>query len=155
MSEPWPRLSETLTGPRAPGRCQSCGAIGGCDLWREHDRHDQPEFMFVVLCRECSNRLIEPHPRLYACMERNRPLPGTMEICLQCAHQFGLKCTHPGRTDIRDAHGLDITIADPHVAMFDGTRGGRRMGWTVVIWPEPATGCSGRTKREEREGSDG
>ncbi len=66
----WPKLSETLTEPRDIGRCQSCGNYEQADMdrlvsrWLEYDEDDCTTPVFVQLCVKCSDKLIEPHPRL-------------------------------------------------------------------------------------------
>src|SRR5688572_33178922 len=78
-----PGLSETLTAPKSPDRCQSCGApeptpngnvdatiqrfglTGLLERWMECDPWDRDTHVVVVLCQRCSARLISPHPRLY------------------------------------------------------------------------------------------
>lgn len=137
--ERWPRLSLTLTGPRERAKCQCCGGRG-TTIWSEHDDKDQPGTDYVILCEACGDRLIDPHPRLYARTAKNAPLPGVMSICDWCIHRTGLSCDQEAP--------IKIGIADPHRAHVDGQdpKTGRRRGWTVTVWPEPATTCD---KRQE------
>lgn len=117
MSDSWPRLSETLPH-REPGRCASCGlqdespvvpadadeitrrrafALHGwkLDIWQEHDWQDKPEARYVVLCRDCSDKIIDPHPRLYARVGIHYPACGAMALCVDCKHRDGTRCTSP------------------------------------------------------------
>jgi len=95
----WPRLTETLGGPIAPNRCQSCGRCheerNALARFQECDDRDQGEQLVVVLCRLCSERLVEKHPRLYRQLEDARPWPGCMGVCLSCRHREGVTCTSP------------------------------------------------------------
>jgi hypothetical protein len=50
----------------------------GIYAWVEHDGDDQPEPIVVMLCTDCSDRLIEPYPRLYRRLARNEPCAGIM-----------------------------------------------------------------------------
>jgi len=152
----WPRLSETLDGPRHPRFCQSCGAERPSDVpgegegealtkvtditdvagdeadakirtltrlatreleppfsvygWQEHDGRDEPEPIAVMLCTRCSDRLIEPHPRVYTRIPRNAPFPGIMDLCIDCRFRSGVTCTHPDRVS-NGGPGLDIDAA--------------------------------------------
>ena len=91
---PWPRLSETLDGPKNPELCQACGGHGDVHLWMEHDDQDKPTAVAVILCGPCSDRIIESHPRLYARLPKNSPFPGCMPVCVDCIYRDGLCCTH-------------------------------------------------------------
>lgn len=140
----WPRLSETLTSPRALDVCQSCGRRGGhVQRWEEHDANDQPEAIVVVLCEPCGERLIEKHPRLYRGLHVNEPMPGSMALCAGCTHQRALACDHP---DLRKngGPGLALELTPPSVAFVDGIKNGRRTGWREKWWPAPAHSCVGR-----------
>lgn len=144
----WPKLSETLPGERRPDRCQACG--WDCDLsrWREHDEADRKTATIVVLCLKCSRTLIEPHPRLYARLDDNEPLPGSMYLCQDCLLRSGLRCDHP---DLRanGGTGLTITVAKPHTALAC-VRGGKGRGCHhITIWPAPPSACAGRVARED------
>ena len=143
---PWPRLTETLTGPRTPAACQGCGA--GCDLtiWREHNDRDRPEDVFLSLCDRCGKALIEKHPRLYAHLPANVPLPGVMTDCLGCRWHTGMDCDSPLLTK-NGGPALIIRFAQPFMAHVDGTRGGRRCGWTETIYPSRPR-CEGREEGE-------
>ncbi len=168
---PWPRLSESLAGPRQPGTCQSCGAVNaqlvptpeladgidpeiaqlvrameagkrGVRVWQECDDDDHSEPIAVLLCSRCSARLIKPHPRLYYGLAFNEPFPGTMDICAGCRFGDGLRCTHPDR---KANGGLGLVIEIDGPALLCG-RGGVGGG---TVYPRSATGCAGRELRDE------
>lgn len=115
-------LSQTLTGPKHPNACQSCGALEQTDLlgvpetapvthltrWRECDEWDKPTLTIVVLCRRCSDRLIEKHARMYIPLELFRPFPGVMELCVDCIHRNGTSCQAPAAKH-NGGRGLKIT----------------------------------------------
>ena len=142
-----PRLTETLPH-REPGRCASCGAIdpnAGTRLplytvWREHDEQDRPEPRFVVLCRPCGDRLIEPHPRLYAALPANAPAIGAMPLCLACRHREGTACRNP-LAKANGGPGMPVDI-DPPGTMHVNRGGGGRNYWTKV-YTRPARSCAG------------
>lgn len=147
----WPKLSETLPYQRHPNICQGCGA-GGLDLaaraehqrWIECDEDDKPTAVVVLLCKACSEREIEKHPRLYESIPKNAPRPGTMELCLECRHRDGLACKHP---DAKANGGAGIAIfgQQPTRGFWDGTdKRGRRTGGVLTIYPTPPQRCAGR-----------
>jgi hypothetical protein len=143
--QPWPRLSETLTGPRHPNKCQSCG-IEPIDQvlierWCECDAADRREPIVVVLCRDCSKRLIEPHPRLYVRLLHFEPMIGVMELCLDCKHRDGTRCINP-KAQINGGPGLSVIYPKPtsvHVCRSPRSQS----GWHN-IYHGPATACDGR-----------
>lgn len=146
----WPKLSETLLGARHPTKCQSCGLSCSEDdrtltRWIECDEYDRPTSTIIVLCRTCSDRIIEPHPRLYRDVERFKPVPGCMALCVSCRFREQLRCTHPD-LKANGGQGLRIKFAPPSTAFFDGTRGGRRTGWTGVIYDHAPSACIGRVE---------
>ena len=147
---PWPKLSESLTHPRDPRLCQACG--WDCDLhrWREHDDFDRPTDVIVVLCLRCE-KLIEPHPRLYDRLEDYAPHPGSMVLCEDCSWRNGLRCTHE---DLRanGGSGLGVQFPMPHAVHVCGTRGGRRTGWMMQVYPGPPSSCAGRAALAESGG---
>lgn len=157
-----PRLSEDLTGPKHPERCQSCGNQGELDLlhatagvrrWIEHDERDRPEDIVIVLCGQCSDRLIEPHARLYSPVPINAPLPGCMELCSDCRHREGVRCTH---LDLKKngGAGIAIAISKPQVIFLDGTgKNGRRMGWQHITYERPPSKCAGREESANTSGA--
>lgn len=148
--KPWPRLSVTLTeGRKAPNVCQSCGVVlpfaddQRCH-WQEHAPDDEPERIVVVLCKECSDRLIDPHPRLYRQLERWEPWPGAMRLCISCIHRDGVDCTH-GDLKANGGPGLGMTMPKPTTGMWDGCgKDGRRTGGTFVHYDGPVSHCAGR-----------
>lgn len=144
MPKPWPRLTEQLAGPRSPALCQSCGDCCDLDRWREHDDADRPEARVLVLCLRCSNRLIEPHPRLYGSLDRNQPWPGCMQICVACRHRDGVGCTHPD-LKANGGAGLKIMVPNPTSGFIDGTdKAGRRWGHPFRSYPHEPRECAGR-----------
>lgn len=156
--KPWPRLSETLTGPRDLAHCQSCGAAGNpfaiedddreglrLTIWREHDEDDKPEGVVVLLCERCGKRLIDPHPRLYDYLMPMQPFPGAMACCRGCRYSVETRCLHPMLKD-NGGSGLMMAVPKPSVALVDGVRGGRRCGWRQIIYTGPVT-CRGREAR--------
>jgi hypothetical protein len=136
-----PRLSTDLPGERAPNVCQSCGAREKLSRWREHDERDRPENVFVVLCARCEKKLVEPHKRLYAQIQPNEPIPGTLDLCVPCAFRDGLRCTHPD-LKANGGAGLFIKIEKPIVAHL--CRSPRRLSGYMRIWTKPAETCRGR-----------
>lgn len=145
MSERWPRLTTSLTGPDKPEVCRCCGDVDA-HLWQEHDDHDKPEPRYLWLCRRCSDRIIEPHPRLYDEISPNAPAPGAMRICADCKHRAaGGLCTMAKANG-----GLGITVS-----AFTGLSGfmdgrdkkGRRWGKRFTSYPYPPTACTGKQQR--------
>jgi hypothetical protein len=146
MAKNWPKLSESL-GERSPGCCQACGkSFEDPDLemvrWTEHDENDRPTSTIVVLCQACSGAIIDPHPRLYDRLERNRPIPGAMGDCVHCRHREGLACRHPV-LKANGGAGLVIRSDKPSVTFVDGVRNGRRFGYQTTTW-RCAPKCDGK-----------
>jgi hypothetical protein len=150
-----PRLSESLTGPKHPALCQSCGAADlleaaefprGVSLflsvWQEHDEHDRPERVFVVLCGKCEGRLIEKHPRLYARVPRFKPTPGVMALCVACKHRDGVTCKSPLAT-FNGGAGMTVNFPEPTRVHICRRGKGLRSGWET-LYPAPPNGCEGR-----------
>ena len=155
----WPRLSKTLRGPVAPDYCQSCARhVNDCakDLrrWIEHnqfpkDSWDRDNPTVLVLCDACSEKIIEPHPRLYTDMKQHWPNPGSMVMCIDCRHRVGLTCL---QSKAGGGPGLELKFAKPYPVNFDGTtKGGRRTGWTEVVYPRPVESCSKELLRSTQE----
>ncbi len=142
----WPRLSVDLPGRKDPRICQSCcTSAGPITVWQEHDADDQPEAVYVALCAPCGDRLIEPHPRLYAALKRHQPVPGVMEFCLLCRHYGGMRCNSDQALS-NGGPGLQIQHPPAGMMFIDGARGpkgGRRTGWQETIYTGPPTDCSG------------
>lgn len=130
MQPKWPRLSETLTGPKHPGTCQSCGNAGE-DRWRECGDRDEFTPIIVVLCKPCTDLLIEPHPRLYHTLQKHEPCPGTHDLCVPCIHRDGLIC----RMD-RAHGGPGVALQAKAMTAIVGRGNIQR------IWPNDPTGCS-------------
>lgn len=142
-----PGLSVTLTGPIAPDRCRACGAphVAAVPLarWVECDAWDRPTTTVVVLCRRCSDRLIEPHARLYHPLGKREPHAGAMSVCLQCAHRAGTSCRSP-LAKFNGGPGLDYGWKDgkrPETVVAYCRPGGCRR---ITLWPGRVETCSGR-----------
>lgn len=146
----WPKLSDTLTGPRDPRICQGCGAgadqLPGLEsppvelhAWVECDDQDRGTAVTIIVCPRCE-KLIKPHPRLYRPVEHNEPRPGIMELCVPCRYRSGTSCSHPS-LKANGGSGLLLTIERPTpVHLCYG--GGR--GEFKKIWPKPVEACAGR-----------
>lgn len=120
VAESWPRLSVQFPtqGPRACARCSSVESLA---CWREHDGHDKPEEIFVILCEHCSAELIEKHPRFYACEDWNKPRPGAMATCENCRYRARLKCNHENLI-ANGGEGLSFTMPKPITGFIDGKK---------------------------------
>ncbi len=150
-----PRLTD-LPGERHPQRCQSCGladplsGLPGVKAkltrWVECDEHDRKQHLVVVLCGDCSDRLVGPHPRLYEALQPAAPWPGCMAICLDCALRDGTRCTSPF-AKANGGHGVELTIARPLTAMVDGSK----YRGPVTMWSSPASACRQKVADESNE----
>jgi hypothetical protein len=145
-----PGLSETLRGPKLPRACQHCGggyARGAESLlrrWRECDEWDRPTATIVILCRSCSDELIEAHPRLYIELDPNEPCPGAMEICLDCPMRDGIRCTSPlSLANGGPPPGMEIRFAKPPVRAHFKCSRPARSGWRT-LYSGPPIGCAGK-----------
>lgn len=143
-----PGLSVTLTGPRSPVQCQSCG-IASTDAafllrWQECDEWDQKTHTIVVLCKRCSDRHIEPSHRLYHLLDLNEPCAGAMRICVGCAFNSGTRCLHE-QAKQNGGPGLAMTFPPPTRMHRYCSGRNARSGW-VTIFPGPVTACPGRTE---------
>jgi hypothetical protein len=122
----------------------------------DFDQPTEPP-VHVVLCRACSDRLVEPHPRLYQAQPRFKPVPGAMALCAACEHRDGLSCTSP-LSGAAEAPGILLAEGKPVPEGWAGLvirgpepwrvhvyrRGpGARSGWET-IYHGPPTHCSGR-----------
>lgn len=147
-SQRWPRLSQTLQFLH-PRKCASCGKWDREEilgLWQEHDEQDQPEMRFVLLCRECSERIIQPHVRLYSAISRNSPAPGAMEICADCRFRDGTWCP---RAKGNGGPAVVISAAKPSTGFWDGVgKDGRRTGGVFRIYGHPPSACSEKQSTE-------
>ena len=145
----WPKLSESLGGPRHPRMCQSCDMpmfdVPDRDdetltYWLECDGLDRPTNVVVVLCKQCADRLIERHPRLYSQLQPNEVFPGAMPLCVDCRVREGLRCA---KARINGGPGVRVTQRRGPMAIVCGTRNGRRFSARVAHYL-PATACDGR-----------
>ena len=152
-----PKLSEDLlasTGDR--GHCGNCGREGETVLWREHDERDRPTETLVALCEACSDEIVEPHPRLYARVDRNQPIPGAMPICVACAHRAGLVCRSP-LLKANGGPGLPVRFPQPTVGFVDyrDPKTGRRRGERMVSYRAGGQECDGRAVQTSAPGGPG
>ncbi len=148
----WPRLSVELTGPKHPERCQGC-SVGppGLARWREHDQDDRPEFTVVVLCKACSDRLIDEHPRLYGLLQRHEPQAGCMPICVDCAHRKGVSCSSP---DAKANGGPGVVLTVPAPIVVHVRRARPHPSGFQRQWSGPVRICMQREEVESPEGKE-
>lgn len=147
--KPWPKLSETLAFPFGLQSCQNCLIDGYDDLehWQECDDNDKETPVVVILCTKCADKLIEKHPRLYARVPQNKPMPGSMMQCNACVHRDGVKCSHPA-LKANGGIGLPIvTDEKPTVVFIDGEKNGKRFGYQER-WYKVRPECLGRETPE-------
>lgn len=142
-----PGLSLTLKFPRRLDTCQSCGVITNeltepHEKWREHNEWDKPTEVLVVLCAGCSKRPINPHPRVYAFVDKWAPEPGAMALCVGCLFNDSLLCRSPLRK-ANGGPGLEVRFPQPDVAHVN--YGGGR-GEFKKFYKGPPTVCVGRTE---------
>jgi len=138
----WPKLSEDLEHSKSPGHCQSCGSQYDLDCWMEHDDLDHGTETLLILCRLCSDRIIEPHPRLYECLPHNQPRPGAMACCVACTLRLGLRCAHPD-LKANGGEGLPIRASKPDVTFVDGRKNGKDFGYQLETYSIVPV-CTGR-----------
>jgi hypothetical protein len=142
VPEKFPRLTITLQRARHPALCQSCGVSDQAvtlEVWREHDDRDRPEQVYLVLCPDCSRRLIEPHPRLYSRLRQHEPSPGVMPTCGDCRYRQGVRCSHPC-LKANGGDGLLLRFPEPTTAHL--YYGGGRGEW-VKLYHGPVV-CAGK-----------
>lgn len=143
----WPKLSETLDGPKHPDVCQSCGAVDRViQRWCECDEKDHETNVIVCLCPICADKLIEPHPRLYVDMPAGQPHAGSMQLCVKCRHRVGVSCplSKHGETPYL-GRGVQITFPKPGMVHIDGRdKKGKRFGRWQYVFPGPPTACDAR-----------
>jgi hypothetical protein len=138
--EKWPRLTVTLRRPMPDiYLCQKCGGKDELQRWQECDDKDRPEYALVILCRECSDAIIKPHPRLYRCLHKFQPWPGAMSICNDCRMREGLWCSNP---DAKINGGAGLTLIGP--APMRGFIDGPGVHGIAEIYPGPVTSCDGK-----------
>lgn len=145
-----PRLSVDYAETPTCG-CGRCGQLvpdpkSGRTVWREHDDDDRPEMIFVVLCAECADKVIDPHCRLYARLGPNEPAPGVMAICRGCRHQVANRCVSP-MARANGGEGLSFPAADIRMFIDATDKRGRRFGCSVREWYAEATTCNGFKQR--------
>lgn len=140
-----PGLCDTLTGPRSPTECQSCGSTAEfLQRWEECNELDQRTARVVVLCAPCAKRLIEPHPRLYHQLATNEPHAGSMaHLCGPCAHRDGVTCRCP-LLKANGGPGMMITYPKPESMFLCGRGAGS--GFRQVF-SRPVTSCAGQHLR--------
>jgi len=123
----FPRLSKDLPGKRGVWCCQSCNrnAIeikGDLERWMECNDQDEETGVVVVLCPQCSDQLIEPHPTLYRQMSGMEPHPGSMHICDKCVHRRKLNCS---LTRLMGGPGLLLRFPEPQVVHVKSSKPGQ------------------------------
>ena len=157
----WPRLSEDLTGPKHPNRCQKCGrdrdALNEAGemlvAWQEcaQDGRDTPEDIYLLLCTHCNKEgttktgrrqrgIVARHKRFYHQLANNAPTPGVMHLCVNCAWRDGTHCSHPDKKP-NGGEGLLVEFPTPTTQHF--TCSPRSMGGYYHFY-KPATRCAGR-----------
>ena len=120
--------------------------------WIECDAWDRKTSTVVVLCPDCSDAFIEPHPRLYHPLSSDAPHPGCMSICVDCVHRDGTRCTNP-RAKANGGPGVMLHFdSKPSTYIACGTQGGHRTSWRGVSYGR-ITAC--RQKEPVPEVSDG
>lgn len=141
----WPKLSGTLKPAVDLSRCQNCNSNVFVSRWREHDDKDISTQTIVLLCKNCSDKLIEPHPRLYSRMDKDEPLPGSMPICIGCKWHEIVRCKNP-KSFVNGGAGLTLTFPTPACAFVDGRdpKTGKRFGRRVITYIGPVSACEGR-----------
>ena len=153
-----PRLSKDLKGEKSRTRCQACGLqvlfdplpkLPQLRRWQEHDDGDRPEPIVVVLCKPCSNRLIEPHPRLYREMQAFEPHPGSMPICDDCTRREGVSCRHP-EAKANGGQGVELIAPKPsYVHLQMSPR--RHSGWRT-LYTGPVISCKQKEAARAAQG---
>ena len=140
----WPKLSETLTHRRERHRCQACDFCDDDDgtlvrPWLEHDERDKPTAVVVMLCKTCSDKIIEPHPRLYREVEPMEPFPGQLRLCQGCKHQAALVCTRSLLSGGPGVHLVFLKPLDVHLCRSPRSKS----GW-IKVWQGPVISCDSK-----------
>jgi hypothetical protein len=150
MNEKFPRLSLTLIGEKHPLKCQSCGSAETLSIWEERNDDDSRSPIGVIICKKCSDKLIEPHPRLYYEWSILAPFPGCMKTCVDCALRDGVTCTS-GELTWRGGSGLRLTYPQPTIAFVDGRnpKTGKRFGGQQTIFHGDPK-CDGKKPTAEK-----
>lgn len=146
-----PGLSETLGILIDPRMCRGCGGTRELQRWRECNPFDKPTMVVVVLCKYCSRKLIDRHPRLYIPIAHHEPFPGVMQICIDCPCRSGVSCNsllakHNGGT------GMRIDGSRPTIALVCGGR--RGFSGAVKLYASEPTGCAGKQEALHPEPSE-
>ena len=150
----WPKLSETLRPVVDLTTCQNCGGKmddGDPDFllarWQEHDERDNPTNTVVLLCKKCSDEIIEPHPRLYGIIHNWAPLPGSMPTCNRCVFREGVSCRNP-LLKSNGGPGLPMKMPKPSTMFVDGRDSkGKRFGYQMLDYKGPVV-CEAREVNE-------
>ena len=133
-SETLPMLLRRIARERDPA--------WGVYAWQEYDSDDAPQPVVVVLCTDCSARLIPSHPRVYRRLPQHAPFAGIMDLCLACTFREGVCCTHP-QTQANGGRGLQLDYEPPISARVNAGRG-RGRDVLLTVYPQPVRACSGR-----------
>lgn len=144
LSPTSPRLSTAPNTKPFRGRkiCQRCDSRTEVAAWIEHDHNDQPEPIYVFLCKVCSDALIGPHMRLYRIASENEGLPGIMDICADCPWREGSRCKCPiAKFNGGTGDGLKYSGHEVSRMFVDGTK----FRGMLLHWFKAPTGCSGKT----------
>jgi len=84
----WPRLSETLEGPKHPRFCQSCGAERPPEAPDEATAHDGDDAAVADTTFQSVVREMRPPPGVYGWQEhdgRDEPEPIAVMLCTTCS----------------------------------------------------------------------
>lgn len=144
----WPRLSQTLTDhPARPDLCQACGekhrSGNPIGRWQECDDQDHPERVFVVLCRECAEEIIEDHPRLYVEINNVQVVLGCMSVCGDCKHRDRFNSCQSPSSSAHGGEGMWLHPAPQRVHICNRSKKGRPSGW-YWLTQGVITECSGK-----------
>jgi len=162
----WPRLSETLPECDELFQCRACGLVAPVveqivdagsvgesvnpqpklHRWQEHNDDDKPDPIVVVLCQACSDKIIEPHPRLYRRMDRWEPFAGAVGICRDCPLRKGSRCTSP-QAKLNGGPGVELIYPRPSTAHVLRRGKGQRSGFET-IYHGPVRACSAKPAGE-------
>lgn len=147
MSENWPRLSQTLRGPRAWGYCQACGGhfpgangFPGVNLWQEVGISGDTDVRFLWLCAACGPKHVPNAGRLYVREHVFAPFAGVQRFCADCAHCKEMDCKHA-----QSRSGQLVTAGAFSRSFVTAQNAGGRseIGWQPTYFYEPAKGCRG------------
>jgi hypothetical protein len=144
-------LSTELTGPKTFGVCQACGGPNA-NPWQEHNDADGPTMTIVFLCKECADRIIDPHPRLYRPIAAGEPFPAAMPTCERCVNRDGVVCRHPD-LKANGGDGLGMDFPTPAFVHVDGVRLGKRFSENRKVYNGPVS-CRGFQTYPDNENPD-